>query len=127
MRLAISSIVSRRRGRRIAVIAAVALVALAGTGVVTFPEITRRVVVWRMAAMTGRPAVAENGGTDRHFVPHFLPGTNTDMLTEWIVKGDPRSPVGPENWVPLAAARGGVKTIYPEYRLRLADVMKGRK
>jgi cyclase len=65
------------------------------------------------------PAVAENGGTDRHFVPHFLPGTNTDMLTEWIVKGDPRSPVGPENWVPLAAARGGVKTIYPEYRLTL--------
>jgi len=65
------------------------------------------------------PAVAENGGTDRHFVPHFLPGTNTDMLTEWIVKGDPRSPVGPENWVPPAAARGGVKTIYPEYRLTL--------
>jgi len=65
------------------------------------------------------PAVAENGGTDRHFVPHFLPGTNTDMLTEWIVKGDPRSPVGPENWVPLAAARGGVKTIYPEYRSTL--------
>ena len=65
------------------------------------------------------PAVAENGGTDRHFVPHFLPGTNTDMLTEWIVKGDPRSQVGPENWVPLAAARGGVKTIYPEYRLTL--------
>src|SRR5919106_1201162 len=56
------------------------------------------------------PAVAENGGTDRHFVPHFLPGTNTDMLTEWIVKGNPRSPVGPEDWVPLAAARGGIKT-----------------
>ena len=65
------------------------------------------------------PAVAENGGTDRHFVPHFLPGTATDMLTEWIVKGDPRSPVGPENWVPLTAARGGMKTIYPEYRLTL--------
>jgi cyclase len=65
------------------------------------------------------PAVAENGGTDRHFVPHFLPGTNTDMLTEWIVKGDPRSQVGPENWVPLAAARGGAKTIYPEYRTTL--------
>jgi cyclase len=75
------------------------------------------------------PAVAENGGTDRHFVPHFLPGTNTDMLTEWIVKGDPRSPVGPENWVPLAAARGGLNTIYPEYRLTLngkvsADTLK---
>ncbi|MBI3047786.1 MAG: hypothetical protein HYY76_05700 [Acidobacteria bacterium] len=58
----------------------------------------------------------ENGGTDRHWVPHFLPGTNSDALEEWITKGDPRSPVGPENWVPLAAARGGVKTLYPEYR-----------
>ena len=66
-----------------------------------------------------RPGGRRKRGTDRHFVPHFLPGTNTDMLTEWIVKGDPRSPVGPENWVPLAAARGGVKTIYPEYRLTL--------
>lgn len=65
------------------------------------------------------PAVAENGGSDRHFVPHFLPGANADMLTEWITKGDGRRDVGAEDWVPLAAARGGVKTIYPEYRSTL--------
>jgi len=57
----------------------------------------------------------ENGGSDRHYVPHFLPGDNP-ALTEWITKGDPRSKVGAEDWVPLPAARGGIKTIYPEYR-----------
>jgi glyoxylase-like metal-dependent hydrolase (beta-lactamase superfamily II) len=51
-------------------------------------------------------AFAENGGTDRHHVPHFLPGQNT-AWKEWL-KSEP--------WVPEAAARGGVKTIYPEYR-----------
>jgi len=65
---------------------------------------------------------AENGGTDRHWVPHFLPGENA-ALTEWLVKGDPRSTVGPENWVPLEAARGGVKTIYPEYRSSLSGAI----
>jgi glyoxylase-like metal-dependent hydrolase (beta-lactamase superfamily II) len=50
-------------------------------------------------------AFAENGGTDRHYVPHFLPGQNT-ALTEWL-KAEP--------WVPEAATRGGVKTLYPEY------------
>jgi glyoxylase-like metal-dependent hydrolase (beta-lactamase superfamily II) len=49
---------------------------------------------------------AENGGTDRHWVPHFLPGQNT-ALTEWL-KDAP--------WVPVEATRGGVKTTYPEYR-----------
>jgi len=49
---------------------------------------------------------AENGGTNRHWVPHFLPGQNT-ALTEWLKQDD---------WVPLEAARGGVKTLYPEYR-----------
>ncbi len=49
---------------------------------------------------------AENGGTDRHWVPHFLPGQNT-ALGEWLKK---------ETWVPPEAARGGVKTLYPEYR-----------
>ena len=49
---------------------------------------------------------AENGGTDRHWVPHFLPGQNS-ALGEWL-KDEP--------WVPADAARGGVKTIYPEYR-----------
>ncbi|HEV8393138.1 MAG TPA: hypothetical protein VGQ37_02645 [Vicinamibacterales bacterium] len=51
-------------------------------------------------------AFAENGGTDRHHVPHFLPGQNT-AITEWL-KNEP--------WVPADAARGGVKTLYPEYR-----------
>jgi glyoxylase-like metal-dependent hydrolase (beta-lactamase superfamily II) len=52
---------------------------------------------------------AENGGTDRHWVPHFLPGQNT-ALGEWL-KNEP--------WIPAEAARGGVKTIYPEYRATL--------
>ncbi len=53
---------------------------------------------------------AENGGTDRHWVPHFLPGQNT-ALGEWLKR---------EDWVPAEAARGGVKTIYPEYRSTLS-------
>ena len=62
------------------------------------------------------PSVAENGGTDRHFVPHFLPGQNT-ALTDWITKsgaiaGQARVAVEPQDWVPLAAARGGVKSLH---------------
>jgi hypothetical protein len=52
---------------------------------------------------------ASNGGTDRHHVPHFLPGQNT-ALTEWLKN---------EDWVPVEPTRGGVKTIYPEYRSTL--------
>ena len=52
---------------------------------------------------------AENGGTDRHWVPHFLPGENT-AWTEWL----------PDSWVPEEAVRGGAKTLYPEYRSTLA-------
>jgi len=52
-------------------------------------------------------AFAESGGTDRHHVPHFLPGSNTDALNEWLKKDDQ---------VPKDAGRGGVKTLYPEYR-----------
>jgi len=52
-------------------------------------------------------AFAESGGTDRHHVPHFLPGSNTDALNEWLKK---------DEQVPKDAARGGVKTLYPEYR-----------
>lgn len=52
-------------------------------------------------------AFAESGGSDRHHVPHFLPGSNTADLNEWLKQDD---------WVPPAAARGGVKTLYPEYR-----------
>jgi len=54
-------------------------------------------------------AFAQNGGTDRHHVPHFLPGQNTG-LTEWHKA---------EDWIPLEPARGGVKTLYPEYRSTL--------
>ncbi|PYS19057.1 MAG: hypothetical protein DMG11_32210, partial [Acidobacteria bacterium] len=54
-------------------------------------------------------AFAENGGTDRHHVPHFLPGQNT-ALNEWLKV---------EDWVPEEPTRGGVKTIYPEYRSTL--------
>jgi cyclase len=57
-------------------------------------------------------AFAENGGTDRHHVPHFLPGQNT-AWREWL-KNEP--------WVPESAARGGVKTTYPEYRGAGSDV-----
>jgi glyoxylase-like metal-dependent hydrolase (beta-lactamase superfamily II) len=49
---------------------------------------------------------AENGGTDRHHVPHFLPGQNT-ALTEWLKKDD---------WIPVEPTRGGANTIYPEYK-----------
>ena len=53
---------------------------------------------------------AENGGSDRHHVPHFLPGQNT-ALGEWLKTQD---------WIPAEAARGGIKTIYPEYQSVLA-------
>jgi glyoxylase-like metal-dependent hydrolase (beta-lactamase superfamily II) len=70
------------------------------------------------------PAIGETGGSDRHFVPHFLPGSNNDMLNEWIVKGglitgQARNLTGPEDWVPIAVARGGIKTLYPEFRSTL--------
>jgi len=42
-------------------------------------------------------------------VPHFLPGQNT-ALKDWLKT---------DNWVPEAAARGGVKTVFPEYRSTL--------
>ena len=65
----------------------------------------------------------ENGGTDRHWVPHFLPGQNTDGPDGVAHQGRPadgrRWASGGEDWVPLAAARGGVKTLYPEYRSTL--------
>jgi len=57
---------------------------------------------------------AENGGTDRHWVPHFLPGQNT-ALTEWLKTAD---------WIPVEPTRGGVKTIYPEYRAALTGAVK---
>jgi len=49
---------------------------------------------------------AENGGRDRHHVPHFLPGQNT-AIGEFLKT---------QSWIPFEPVRGGVKTIYPEYR-----------
>src|SRR6185295_6896980 len=57
---------------------------------------------------------SENGGTDRHHVPHFLPGQNT-ALTEWLKN---------EKWIPEEATRGGVKTTYPEYAATLKGTTK---
>ena len=49
---------------------------------------------------------AENGGRDRHWVPHFLPGQNSG-IGEFLKTQD---------WIPFEPVRGGVKTLYPEYR-----------
>ena len=49
---------------------------------------------------------AENGGRDRHWVPHFLPGQNSG-IGEFLKT---------QTWIPFEPVRGGVKTIYPEYR-----------
>ena len=53
---------------------------------------------------------AENGGTDRHHVPHFLPGQNADAREEWLKD---------QSWIPEKATHGGAKTTYPEYRATL--------
>ena len=57
---------------------------------------------------------AENGGTDRHWVPHFLPGQNSG-IGEFLKE---------ETWVPFEPIRGGVKTLYPEYRTVLSGAAK---
>ena len=57
---------------------------------------------------------AENGGRDRHWVPHFLPGQNSG-IGEFLKTQD---------WIPFEPVRGGVKTIYPEYRAVLAGSAK---
>ncbi|HET9216676.1 MAG TPA: hypothetical protein VFR18_06840, partial [Terriglobia bacterium] len=57
---------------------------------------------------------AENGGTNRHWVPHFLPGQNT-ALTEWLKN---------EKWIPEEPTRGGIKTIYPEYKSTINGSVK---
>jgi glyoxylase-like metal-dependent hydrolase (beta-lactamase superfamily II) len=54
---------------------------------------------------------AENGGSNRHWVPHFLPGQNPG-LTEWL-KTEP--------WIPEEPTKGNVRTTYPEY----LTVLKG--
>jgi hypothetical protein len=56
-------------------------------------------------------AFAEFGGSDPHFVPHLLPGEFESRMF-WLED---------DNWLPREAVRGGVGTIYPEYRTALAD------
>jgi glyoxylase-like metal-dependent hydrolase (beta-lactamase superfamily II) len=56
----------------------------------------------------------ENGGTDRHWVPHFLPGQNSG-IGEFLKE---------DNWIPFEPIRGGVKTLYPEYRTALNGAAK---
>src|SRR5438552_2143951 len=56
----------------------------------------------------------ENGGSDPHFVPHYLPGKNP-FLKEWLEE---------HKWIPEAAAKGGAQTTYPEYRLALNDATR---
>jgi hypothetical protein len=51
-------------------------------------------------------STGQNGGGDRHWVPHFLPGQNS-AIGEFLHQ---------DNWLPLEPTRGGVKTLYPEYR-----------
>jgi glyoxylase-like metal-dependent hydrolase (beta-lactamase superfamily II) len=52
---------------------------------------------------------AESGGTNPHYVPHLPPGREP-FINEWL---------GAEDWVPFEPIRGGVETIYPEYRATL--------
>jgi len=59
-------------------------------------------------------SLGENGGNNRHWVPHFLPGQNTG-LTEWLKN---------EKWIPEEPTRGGIKTIYPEYKATLNGSVK---
>src|SRR5262249_34170564 len=49
----------------------------------------------------------ENGGSDPHFVPHYLPGKNP-FLTEWL---------DDHKWIPEVATKGGAQTTYPDFRL----------
>ena len=58
---------------------------------------------------------AENGGTNRHWVPHFLPGQNT-ALTEWLKK---------EDWIPEDAARGGVQDALSGVPIHVERIRQG--
>jgi hypothetical protein len=62
-------------------------------------------------------AFAQNGGSDRHHVPHFLPGQDTARLTEWLKA---------EDWIPVEPTRGGVKTLPVEDCLTLNDRQDAR-
>lgn len=56
--------VNRRRALRTVVIAVVALIALVGIGLAAWPEIVRRVAVWRLAVTTGRTVMLEAADLD---------------------------------------------------------------
>jgi len=57
----------------------------------------------------------ENGGSDPHFVPHYLPGKNP-FLSEWL---------DDYKWIPAAAAKGGAQSTYPEFKLTLNPATSG--
>ena len=57
-------------------------------------------------------STGQNGGGDRHWVPHFLPGQNS-AIGEFLRE---------DNWIPLEPTRGGVKTLYPEYRAAVSGL-----
>jgi hypothetical protein len=59
---------------------------------------------------------AEETVAPLHSVPHYLPGDNP-FVAETVTR----------TGLPVQALEGGAETIYPEYRLRLADLMKSRK
>ena len=70
----------------------------------------------RVNTETCNGSFAENGGTDRHHVPHFLPGSNEAALNEWftgggLITGQARNAATVDDWVPAAVTRGGVKTL----------------
>jgi hypothetical protein len=59
--------------------------------------------------------VEEIPGLPHAFVPHFLPGANTQLKENAERVG-----------LPFEAMRGGRETMYPEYQRTLKDLMGGR-
>jgi hypothetical protein len=50
-------------------------------------------------------------------VPHNLPGSNVEFLKEFATK----------HKLPFEATRGGAETTYPEYQLKLKELMASGK
>ena len=59
-------------------------------------------------------AFAENGGTDRHYVPHFLPGQNT--RADRVAEG--------RDWVPAAPRAAASRRLYPGVSRRCQTVRR---